>query len=289
MNLRLAAYAGGIDKDEFVPELVVMGLDGVAGGSGYGSDDVAVGAQKSVCEAGFADVRLADDCYARQAGVGVVAIVFLLFREGSDDSVEQVAGSRSVGGGDAVDLAQSEGVELVGVKYLFARVHLVDAEYDRLFAAAQDIGYLGVVVGDSGCGLDHEEHKVSLVYRNLYLGAYGALEHVVGVGGVAAGIDNGKLASAPVAAAVMAVTGYSRRVIYNRLSHPYEAVEKCRFADVRPSDYCYEAHKILNVLMLVVQSAVLAGFASGPVALFFVKRGVLVLIAADTALAHLLV
>ena len=41
--------------------------------------------------------------------------------------------------------------------------------------------------------------------------------------------------------------------------------------------------------MLVVQSAVLAGFAYGPAALFFVKRGVLILVASDTALAHLLV
>ena len=92
--------------------------------------------------------------------------------------------------------------------------------------AAQNVGYVGVVIGYAGGGLDHKEDEVGLVDGYLHLGADGRLEDVVGVGGVAAGVHYRKFTPAPVAAAIMAVAGNAGDIVDDCLPHSNEAIEE---------------------------------------------------------------
>ena len=77
VGLALAADAGGVDETEVV---VVAGddfVDGVAGCSGDGADDGAVGAGEGVEQGGFADVGTAND--------GDVGFVWIRRSRGSGD------------------------------------------------------------------------------------------------------------------------------------------------------------------------------------------------------------
>ena len=158
-----------------------------------------------------------------------------LLRQELDDLVEQVARSAAVGRGDAPDLAEAQTVELVGIVHLFAGIDLVDAQDDRLLAAAQQVGDLGVVVGDAGGGFDHEEDHVGLVDGDDHLLADLFFEGVVRTGGPAAGVDDRELGAAPVAFAVMAVAGDARGLIDNGLAHADQPVEEGGLAHVRAS------------------------------------------------------
>ena len=165
-----------------------------------------------------------------------------LFRQLAQDLVQQVARSAAVGGGDAPDLAQAERIELVGVVLLLAGVHLVHGEDDRLLAAAQQVGDLGVVVSDPGGGFHHEEDHVGLVDGDDHLLADLLLEGVVRAGGPAAGVDDREFGAAPFAFAVMAVAGYARGLIDNGLAHADQPVEEGGLAHVRASYDGYKTH-----------------------------------------------
>ena len=210
-----------------------MCLDGVAGGAGQWRDDVAFGAQQGVGHRGFADVRLADDGHAGQVGERVGLLVF--FRQEFDDGVEQVARSAAVGRGNAEDLFEAQGVELIDIVHLVAGIDLVDGEQDLLVAAPQDVGDFLVVIGDAGLGFHHKENEVGLFDGEHHLLADFFFEDVVAVAGVTTGVDNGKFVATPFAVAIMAVAGHAGRLIDDSLAHPDQTVEQGGLPDIGPS------------------------------------------------------
>ena len=125
VNLAFLAYAGGIYEHEFMPELVVVGLDGIACRASHGSDYVAFLSQESIGDRGLSHVRLADDGYARKPGIRVLG--FRFFGKDLHDSVQQVAGATAVGRGDGIHLSEAETVKFIGIVHLLAGIHLVDA------------------------------------------------------------------------------------------------------------------------------------------------------------------
>ena len=104
---------------------------------------------------------------------------------------------------------------------------------------AQHVGDLGIVVGDAGGGLDHEEDHISLVDGYLHLAADGGLEDIIRIRSITSGVHHRKLAPVPVGLAIVAVPGNTCGIVHNRLAHTYQAVEEGAFADVRPAYYCY--------------------------------------------------
>ncbi len=238
-RLALLAHAGRIDEVEVHAELVVARVDRVARGSGDRRDDVALGAQQGVRERRLADVGTPHD--------GDVGQVFVLLGgrfhgQCVQNGVHQVARAASRHGRDAVGVAQTEGVELVRGVDLVVVVNLV-ADEDHLFRrAAQDVGHQHVEVRDSGAYLHEEEDHVGLVDGQHHLTADFVFEDVVGIDGVAARVDDGKLLAVPVGLAVMAVAGGSGRRVDDGLPFAHEAVEEGAFADVRTAHDCYKAH-----------------------------------------------
>ena len=121
-------------------------------------------------------------------------------------------------------------------------VHLVADEDHLLRGAAQDVGHQHVEVGDARGDLHQEEDDVRLVDGQHHLPADFVFENVVGIDGVSARVDHGELLAVPVRLAVVAVSGGSGRGVHDRLPFADQAVEEGRFADVRASYDCYEAH-----------------------------------------------
>ena len=229
------AHSGRIDNHKLVAEFIVIGRYGIARGARHGCDDIALLAQQGVGEGRFAHVRSAYDGDVRE--VCVVVIGPFVLRKDFDDFVQKVPGSGAVGCRYAPHLAKAEGVEVVRVVHLFAAVHLVHAQDHGLFAAAEKVGYLGVVIRDSGGGFAHEEHHIGLLHGYHHLPADGVLEHIVRIGGVSAGVHHGEFTAAPLALAVMTVPRYACGLVHNSLTHSHQAVEERGFAHIRAAHY----------------------------------------------------
>ena len=238
-RLALLAHAGRVDEVEIHAELVVAGMDRVAGGPGDGGHDVALLAQQGVRERRLADVGTPHD--------GDVGQVFVLLGgrfhgQCVQNGVHQVARAASRHRRDAVGIAQPQGVELVRGVDLVVVVDLVADEDHLLRGAAQDVGHQHVEVGDAGAYLHEEEDHVGLVDGQQDLTADFVLENILRIDGVPARVDDGKLLAVPVGLAVMAVAGGSGRRVDDGLPFAHEAVEEGAFADVRTAHDCYKAH-----------------------------------------------
>ena len=164
-------------------------------------------------------------------------VLFLrdVLRKHLDDLVQEVAGAGTVGGGDGPDLAEAQAVEVVRIVHLLARIDLVHAQDDGFLGTAQEVRDLRVIIGDAGLRLAHEQDHVGLFHGNDHLAADGVLEDIVRIGRITAGVHHRELGAAPLALAVMAVSGHARGLVDNCLAHAYEPVEKGGFADIRPA------------------------------------------------------
>ena len=231
------AHAGRIDNHKFVAEFIIIGRYGIARSARHGRDDVALFAQQRVGERRFAHVRAADDGDVREVGVAVIGTIVL--REDFDNFVEKVAGSGAVGCRYAPYFAQAQGVEVVGVVHFLATIDLINAQDDRLFAAAEKVGDFGVIVRDARCGFAHEQHHIGLLHGYHHLAADGVFEDIIGVGCISAGIDHGEFAAAPLAFAVMTVPRYACGLVHNCLAHSHQTVEQRGFAHVGAAHNCY--------------------------------------------------
>ncbi len=170
-------HAGGIHNHEFMAELVVIGGDGVSGGTGHRRDDVPLLPKKGVCEGTLSNVGAAHDGNVREVCMVVFGRIFL--RKYTKDLVQKITGTGAVCGRNAPDLTQPKTVEVKGVVHLVAGIHLVHAKDYRLLAAPEDVGYLTVIVRNAGCGLAHEKDGIGLLYGYCHLTADGAFKDVV--------------------------------------------------------------------------------------------------------------
>ena len=131
-------------------------------------------------------------------------------------------------------------------------------------AAAEHVGYAGIVVGDAGGGFYHEDNHVGLVNGYGHLAAYGRFEYVLAANRIASGVHHRKLAAVPVGASVMAVAGHTCGVVHDCLSHSYQPVEEGGFTHVRPSYYRYQCHILFHfkqraAFACVAEAAVASG------------------------------
>ena len=150
-----------------------------------------------------------------------------------DNCVQKVSCAASVCGRDAVYLTQTERIELECIVHLLSGIDLVHCKYHRLSAAPEKIGDLLVIVGDASAGFHHEEHHMGFLYGKNHLLTDLFLKDVVRIGCVSAGVDNGKLRTAPFTPSIVSVARYACCFIYNRLSHPDKPVEKCGLSYIR--------------------------------------------------------
>ena len=106
-------------------------------------------------------------------------------------------------------LAQAEAQQLPDLALAAGVVDLVGHEQDRLARAAEQLGDLGVLLGDAGDDVDHEQHDVGVGDGPLGLAADLVVE-VAARGQPAAGVDEAERAAQPVGVDVLAVAGDAR-------------------------------------------------------------------------------
>ena len=137
--------------------------------------------------------------------------------------------------GDRHRLAQPEVPQPVGLGLGALVVHLVRREYDGLAGLAQDPDDGLVVVGDPDPGVDHEQHRVGDVHRDLGLRA-DALGQPARVGVPAAGVDDGEGAAVPDGVVGDAVAGDAGDVLDHGLAAADDPVDQRRLAHVGAAD-----------------------------------------------------
>ena len=162
-------------------------------------------------------------------------------RQGGEHGVEQVARATAVQRRDRHRLAQPEVPQPVGLGLGALVVHLVRREYDGLAGLAQDPDHGLVVVGDPDPGVDHEQHRVGDVHRDLGLGT-DALGEPAGVGVPAAGVDDGEGAAVPVGVVGDPVAGDAGDVLDHGLAAADDPVDQGRLAHVGAADDGQDRH-----------------------------------------------
>src|SRR5260370_8727148 len=128
-------------------------------------------------------------------------------------------------------------------------IRLIRRQNDRFLRAAQQVSNLLVGRGDAGTSVDHEDDYIGLFDSQLRLRPYvfhdvarlpvePYLAHrYLGTEFEAACVDEGKFAPVPIRVAVNAITRGTGQVFHNGNLIRQHAVEKSRFADVRPADH----------------------------------------------------
>ena len=165
-HLVLAADAGSIDEIEVETELVVTGIDAVAGRTGNLGHDITVLADEGIDDARLAGVRTA---YDGETGYVLVDRLVRRILQPLKQQVEQVACTAARSGTDTDGIAQTELIELGRLIGLAAVVHLVGDKKHRQLGTAENHCDILVPVGDTGLGINKEEHEVGLFSRHKHL------------------------------------------------------------------------------------------------------------------------
>lgn len=231
-DLLFLADTGSIHEVEVEAELVVAGIDAVAGGTGDVGDDVALLADEGIDEAALAHVGTSHN---GKAGDVLLHPDVFVRRELADDEVEQVACAVAIGSADADGIAQAKAVELGGAVLLLGAVGLVGSEDDGGVGTTQDVGHLLVEIGNAMLHIYKEEYQVGLADGNDYLLTYFLFKYVVAVDDPSAGIYNGEFVSAPLALAVLTVARSACLGVHDGVARLGKAVEQGGFAHIGPS------------------------------------------------------
>ena len=124
-------------------------------------------------------------------------------------------------------------------------VDLVYGQQNVLFAAAQDLCHFLVHGRYPGLGIGHQQDHRRFVDGQVHLFGDLVLEDIVRPADIPAGVDHRKFQAVPVAFSIVAVAGYTRNGVHDGLPRLGQAVEKRRFAHVRPSDDSQDVCHIL--------------------------------------------
>ena len=138
--------------------------------------------------------------------------------------------------GNNVRLAQCQFVKLSGKHGSIAALAFVYRQINGARALAQAVGDDFVLRGQTGATVHQKHDGVGLIDSLQSL-----LRHFVQNAAVhdrlkAAGINDEIRFAADFAVSVMAVAGQAGQVVHKRVFGARQAVEQCRFADVRASD-----------------------------------------------------
>ena len=210
-----------------------IGVDGVPGRAGDVGDDHALHAEDAVEQAGLADVRLAHDGDLHRVVLRLLQGVVGQVRR---HKVQQIARSVAVDGGDLQRVTQTQIVEFVDLRVDRAdRVAFVDGHDHRLAAALEQIGNVQIRRGHAD--LDVCDHNDDLCGLNGDLGLpphefehLGLLRRLD-----AAGVDQLKGFSVPLAFAVDTVAGDARRILHDGGAVTGQLVEQHGLAHVGPA------------------------------------------------------
>ena len=154
--------------------------------------------------------------------------------------IQQLAHTVAVQSRNAVRLTQTKVIKLVKLRFGRTRlVTFVDRQHDRLARAQQHRGNILVSRSNARAQVGDENDHVRVRDRGLRLKAHELQDLIVVIRLDAAGINDGKVAAAPVALRVQAVARYAGRVLHNGQALARQSVEQLAFADVRPS---YDGH-----------------------------------------------
>ena len=157
-------------------------------------------------------------------------------RQGFAQRLEQIDQPLAVLGRDADRIAETE---LVGLQHPGAAalaLGLVGDDDHRLAGAPHQIGKGAVVRHRSGFRIEHEEHRVGLLDRQLGLRQHPAGE-ALGVGLFKpGGIDDGEVQIAEPGLTLAPVAGDAGQVVDQRQAPADQPVEQRGLADVRPPD-----------------------------------------------------
>ena len=157
-------------------------------------------------------------------------------RQGFAQRLEQIDQPLAVLGRDADRIAETK---LIGFQHPGAAalaLGLVGDDDHRLAGAPHQIGKGAVVRHRSGLRIEHEEHRVGLLDRQLGLRQHAAGE-ALGVGLFEArGVDDGEVQIAEPGLALAPVAGDAGQVVDQRQAPADQPVEQRGLADVRPPD-----------------------------------------------------
>ena len=112
-------------------------------------------------------------------------------------------------------------------------VHDQQARPIRPSQAARD---RRVQVGGAGAAIDHEDHRLSVLDRDLGLPAHPRVAARRGGRHEAAGVDDQERSPAPLGHGGVTVARDSGPVVHDRPALAQHAIEEGRFADVRATD-----------------------------------------------------
>ena len=170
-HLHLTSHPGRVDEPHGSAGPLDHGVDGVARRAGLLEDDRALLPHQAVEQARLPDVRATDQREprlllrarrparaARRAGAATIR-----------SSRSPVARPCRLDTGER--LAEPQTVERGRVGLLPVGVHLVRDQQDRHGRPAEPAGERGVLLGDPGCGVDHQQDQVGLGDRAFGLPA----------------------------------------------------------------------------------------------------------------------
>ena len=142
-------------------------------------------------------------------------------------------------GADQHWFPEAELIELNSVLTSRLVIDLVGEEEDRLACAPQQLGHLLVCRDHAGLRVHDEEEHRGVGHRLFDLASDELREAALGRSTEAACIDKREAAIIRYDIGVDTVAGCAGHLFDQRLAAADQAVEQCRFADVRPA---YERH-----------------------------------------------
>ena len=235
-HLILTTDTCGVDQIEVEAELVVFGINRVAGSTGNISHDVAILTDEGIDDARLTSIGASNDGKAGHVVLDVICLIRFEFRQ---HMVQQVASTRTGSSADTERVAQSELIELILSIQVFTVVSLVGNEHDRQLRTAQYEGHILVKVGQTVLDIYQEQHQVSLFSGHNHLLTNLLLEDVVTVDHPTASIYYRELAAIPLALAILAVACGTCLVAHDGSATVGQSVKQGGLAYIRASYYRY--------------------------------------------------
>ena len=244
-----AAHARGVDEHDGSIGGFDQCVDGVTRGAGHVVHDRSILTHEPVEEGALADVGPTHDSDTRwrciaclpqlrrifeiDADRGILVVVHRWKQR--DDLVEQIAGTAAVECADRIGITGTEGQELPPVVLAPLVVGLVGHQQDRRFDPPQPVGQRLVVLGDTRCRVDEEQHHIGSLHSSFDLAADLDIE-IVAARQPPTGVDQQEVHAEPVGLCLLAITGHAGAVFDNRNLLADDPVEQGALADVGTPD-----------------------------------------------------
>ncbi len=210
-------------------------VDGIARRAGDIADEHALFAQDAIDERRLPDVRTADN---RNPRLGLFRFLLFRFRLGQplDHFVEEIADALPVLRGNLHDRLEPELVEIERARLRALVVGLVDRDDDRPPFRADGLGDFEVGRHQPLASIDDEHEDGGIFERAPPVLEHLLLERILALAEHAGRVGQQKRHVAPVGGLLDDIAGRSGRRVHDGPAGAGDAVEKCRFPDIRATD-----------------------------------------------------